>query len=101
MRPTIDLAAALAVCDQHQAAPLTLRALVLAFNTRHLGDHDWRLRKWMEAFGHASHIATPRATCTRTRNQLQVFAVARPRVGHRWSTMALRSAAACSLTPAC
>jgi integrase len=51
MRPTIDLAAAVAACDQHQAAPLTLRELVHAFNTRNLGDDDWRLRKWLDAFG--------------------------------------------------
>ena len=54
MRPTIDLAAAVAACEHHQAAPLTLAELVRAFNTRNLGDDDWRLRKWLDAFGHLS-----------------------------------------------
>lgn len=54
MRPTIDLATAVAHTETHQAAPLSLRELILGFNTRHLGDYDWRLRKWIDAYGHLS-----------------------------------------------
>lgn len=54
MRLSIDLAAAVAACEQPHAAVLTLRELVRAFNTRNLGDDDWRLRKWLDAFGHYS-----------------------------------------------
>lgn len=51
MRPKIDLAAAVAAAEQHQAAPLTFKELVLGFNTSSAGDYDWRLKKWIEAFG--------------------------------------------------
>ena len=51
MRPKIDLAAAVAAAEQRQAAPLTFKELVLGFNTSSAGDYDWRLKKWIEAFG--------------------------------------------------
>lgn len=51
MRPKIDLAAAVAAAEQHQAAPLNFKELVLGFNTSTTGDYDWRLKKWITAFG--------------------------------------------------
>lgn len=51
MRPQIDLAAAVAAAEQHQAAPLTFKELVLGFNLSTASDYDWRLKKWIDAFG--------------------------------------------------
>lgn len=51
MRPKIDLAAAVAASEQHQAVPLNFKELVLGFNTSTAGDYDWRLKKWIVAFG--------------------------------------------------
>ncbi len=51
MRKTIDLAAAVAAAEQHQAQPMTLGELVRAWSTVTLDGSDTRLRKWVVAFG--------------------------------------------------
>jgi integrase len=54
VRIKIDLAAAVAASDERPAADITLRELILGYNTSTAGDYDWRLRKWIDAFGHIS-----------------------------------------------
>ena len=54
MRKTIDLAAAVAAVEQHQAQPMTLGELVRAWSTVALDGSDTRLRKWVTAFGNVS-----------------------------------------------
>lgn len=54
MRKTIDLAAAVAAVEHHQAQPLTLGELVHAWNTTVLDGSDTRLKKWVAAFGNQS-----------------------------------------------
>lgn len=54
MRHKIDLAAALAAASDQPAAEMTLAELVGAFNSATAGDHDWRLRKWLDGMGHLS-----------------------------------------------
>jgi integrase len=54
VRKTIDLAAAVAAAEQHQAQPMTLGELVRAWSSATLDGSDTRLRKWVSAFGHLS-----------------------------------------------
>ena len=54
MRKTIDLAAAVAAAEQHQAQSMTLGELVRAWNSVALDGSDTRLRKWLKAFGDVS-----------------------------------------------
>ena len=54
MRKTIDLAAAVAAVEQHQAQPMTLGELVRAWSTVALDGSDTRLKKWVTAFGSLS-----------------------------------------------
>jgi integrase len=54
VRKTIDLAAAVAAAEQHQAQPMTLGELVRAWSTVALDGSDTRLRKWVVAFGSQS-----------------------------------------------
>jgi integrase len=54
VRKTIDLAAAVAAAEQHQAQAMTLGELVRAWSTVALDGSDTRLRKWVAAFGHLS-----------------------------------------------
>lgn len=54
MRKSIDLAAALAASEHHEAQQLTLSELVRAWSTVALDGSDLRLRKWLAALGHRS-----------------------------------------------
>ena len=54
MRIKLDLAAAMAAPQEFAAVEMTLAELILGFNTATVGDYDWRLRKWIEAFGPSS-----------------------------------------------
>lgn len=54
MRPSIDLSAALAASERHEAQQLTLSELVRAWSTVALDGSDLRLRKWLLALGHRS-----------------------------------------------
>lgn len=54
MRPKIDLAAAAAAVQHQLPATLTVAELVAGFTARNPCDYDWRLRKWVQAFGQLS-----------------------------------------------
>jgi integrase len=54
MRRTIDLKAALAAATEQPSADLTLAELVRGFVASVIGEHDLRLRKWVEALGDKS-----------------------------------------------
>jgi integrase len=54
VRTKIDLAAAVAATKEHLPVEMTLAELILGFNTATAGDYDWRLRKWIDAFGRTS-----------------------------------------------
>lgn len=54
MRKSIDLTAALAAAEHHEAQQLTLTELVRAWSTVALDGSDTRLRKWLKALGHRS-----------------------------------------------
>ena len=54
MRPKIDLKAALAAAVEQPSADLTLAELVRGFAASVIGEHDLRLRKWLDALGDRS-----------------------------------------------
>lgn len=54
MRKSIDLAAAVAAAEHHQAQALTLEELARAYCATTLDDSDLRLKKWLAAFGSKS-----------------------------------------------
>lgn len=54
MRIKIDLAASMAAVQDSPAVEMTLAELIAGFNTSTPGDYDWRLKKWIEAFGSTS-----------------------------------------------
>ena len=54
MRTKLNLAAAMAAPQDLASVEMTLAELILGFNTVTVGDYDWRLSKWIEAFGSTS-----------------------------------------------
>ncbi len=80
MRLTIDLAKAAAAAEDHVPTALTLRELVLGFNTRAATDYDWRLRKWLDAFG-------DRSAWDITSETLEACAQAMRQAGYKPSTI--------------
>ena len=54
MRLKIDLQAAMQAVQDQPAAELTLAELIRHFNFTTPSDYDWRLKKWIEAFGSTS-----------------------------------------------
>lgn len=80
MRKKLDLAAALAASQDHPAVEMTLAELVLGFNTATVGDYDWRLKKWIDAFGSTSAWAI-------TSEQLEAAAQAMLAHGYKPSTV--------------
>ena len=80
MRTKLDLAAAMAAPQDLAAVDMTLAELILGFNTATVGDYDWRLRKWIEAFGSTSAWAI-------TSEQLESAARAMLAHGYKPSTV--------------
>jgi integrase len=54
VRLKIDLSAAISAANEQPSAELTLAELIHGFNTATMGDYDWRLKKWIDAFGSIS-----------------------------------------------
>jgi integrase len=54
VRLKIDLSAAVQAVQEQPAAELTLAELVRHYTRVNIGDSDWRLKKWVEAFGTVS-----------------------------------------------
>lgn len=80
MRTKINLAAAMAACEDQPAVELTLAELIAAFNSASVSDYDWRLRKWVEAFGSTSAWSV-------TPDQLESAAQAMAAHGYKASTI--------------
>lgn len=54
MRLKIDLGAAISAAQNQSSVNLSLAELINGFNTATNGDYDWRLKKWIDAFGTTS-----------------------------------------------
>jgi integrase len=54
VRKSINMSAALAAAEHHEAQQLTLTELIRAWSTVVLDGSDLRLRKWLQALGHRS-----------------------------------------------
>lgn len=80
MRIKIDLAAAVAATEDRPPSEMTLGELILGFNTATAGDYDWRLKKWIEAFGSTSAWSV-------TTEQLETAAQAMLAHGYKASTV--------------
>ncbi|MEN9419320.1 MAG: Phage integrase, N-terminal SAM-like domain [Pseudomonadota bacterium] len=80
MRLKVDLAAAVAAAAEQPVTPLTLSELVRGFAVSSLTDYDFRLRKWLDAFGSMSAwVVTP--------EQLDAAAQALLAAGYKPSTV--------------
>jgi len=80
VRIKIDLAAAVAATEDRPPAEMTLGELILGFNSVTAGDYDWRLKKWIQAFGTTSAWAV-------TTEQLDTAAQAMLAHGYKASTV--------------
>lgn len=54
VKPSVDLAAALRAAADHEPQSLTLEELILAYDSDACAAESFRLRKWLNAFGHMS-----------------------------------------------
>lgn len=80
MRQKVDLKAALAAASHQPSADLTLAELVRGFAASVIGEHDLRLRKWVEALGDKSAWAI-------TSEELDICAEALRKSGLKPSTV--------------
>lgn len=93
LKQGLDLAAAVSGAEKHTAADLTVAELVRGYNVAANSDFDWRLRKWVEAFGNLSAWELSSET-------IEIAAAAMLKAGYKPSTIDLRVWLGCALAEA-